>query len=106
MSCFKVHPNTNNMSIIPSNMMEQYNSNASDRPVPLTPLQLQSIQLFHAHQFLSCEKLSLLELSQLKSNQQQQQQLPQHQQKQKQGITPKRNRKKNVGGLIDGLSGS
>jgi len=84
-------------------MMEQYNSNASDRPVPLTPLQLQSIQLFHAHQFLSCEKLSLLELSQLKSKQQQQ---LQHQQKQKQGITPKRNRKKNVGGLIDGLSGS
>eukprot|EP00984_Skeletonema_dohrnii_P001492 scaffold480_cov127-Skeletonema_dohrnii-CCMP3373.AAC.6 len=65
MSSYKAHPNTANNSIIPSNMIAQYESNANDRP-PKTPLQQQAIELFHAHQFLSCEKLSLLELSQMK----------------------------------------
>jgi tetratricopeptide (TPR) repeat protein len=83
MSSFKVHPNTMNNSIIPSNMLEQYNTN--DRP-PKTPLQQQAIQLFHAHQFPSCEKLSLLELSQLKQLQHSNTKHP------RQGsITPKRN---------------
>jgi len=67
MSSYKAHPNTVNNSIIPSNMIAQYEGNANDRP-PKTPLQQQAIELFHAHQFLSCEKLSLLELSQMKLN--------------------------------------
>jgi len=67
MSSYKAHPNTVNNSIIPSNMIAQYESNANERP-PKTPLQQQAIELFHAHQFLSCEKLSLLELSQMKLN--------------------------------------
>ena len=48
-------------------MIAQYEGNANDRP-PKTPLQQQAIELFHANQFLSCEKLSLLELSQMKLN--------------------------------------
>ncbi|KAK1742442.1 anaphase-promoting complex subunit 7 [Skeletonema marinoi] len=67
MSSYKAHPNTVNNSIIPSNMIAQYEGNSNDRP-PKTPLQQQAIELFHAHQFLSCEKLSLLELSQMKLN--------------------------------------
>eukprot|EP00573_Skeletonema_grethae_P003148 CAMPEP_0201686162 /NCGR_PEP_ID=MMETSP0578-20130828/709_1 /ASSEMBLY_ACC=CAM_ASM_000663 /TAXON_ID=267565 /ORGANISM="Skeletonema grethea, Strain CCMP 1804" /LENGTH=724 /DNA_ID=CAMNT_0048170177 /DNA_START=97 /DNA_END=2271 /DNA_ORIENTATION=- len=63
MSSFKVHPNTTNNSIIPSNMLVHYDAN--DRP-PRTPLQQQAITLFQSHQFLSCEKICLFELSQMK----------------------------------------
>ena len=88
MSCFKVTL-PNNQSIIPSNTVHQYYHD-EDRP-PKTPLQTEALRLFHAHQFLSCEKISLFELSQLKKRQQQhllQNKTP----------PPKRNTK-NIGGI-------